>query len=564
MRLAFLRNITVEPIVPFLEEDGDAVNEYYFSDYDNILQEAVNQSSGLYEFNPEVILIFLDLRVKSPDLVYNFAGLSNDLKETRKAEVLGFVDSTLAELRKRTNAMVLFHAFEEPLYPAFGVYDYQVQDTQLNYVRELNRELMATVRNFKNCFLVDLNIIAARLGHKNFFDPRYWHIARAPFSKAAYKELAREYRKYFNAVSGKSKKCLILDCDNVLWGGILGEDGVGGIKIGRSFPGSAYWELQQAILDYFNTGVLLAICSKNNEEDVLEVLDKHPDMVLRREHFVSWRINWNNKAQNIREIVTDLNIGLDSVVFVDDSEAEIELVSRELPEVTTLLLKGDPVEFSESLRSCGYFDRLSITEEDRQKTHMYRADRLRKERLSREVNIEDYYKALEMELKICMADDFSISRIAQLTQKTNQFNLTTKRYTEADIQGFIESADHDVIFARLKDKFGDNGIIAVVILLYDRHDCVIDTFLMSCRVIGRGIENVILQACIKRARDRGCSMMKASFVPTQKNSQVRDFYARNSFTLVRDGVQRDFELTLSGDNLEIGTKYFKSVEVNLS
>lgn len=564
-RIAFLRNITVEPITESLKEQMPAETfEFYFSGYADMYQEVMLESSRLFEFKPDMVLTFLDLRIQSPKLTYEFAGLSEDEIREQVREIVVFVDEIIKRLRQNTNAMVLFHSFDEVVFPNYGIYDYQRRDNQLNTIRQLNLELVDVVTKYPNTFIVDMPTIQARLGHKSYFDPRYWNIARAPYGREVYAELSKEYAKFMKAARGESKKCIVLDCDNTLWGGIIGEDGIDKIRIGNSYPGSAYLNFQRVIRDYYNSGILLAICSKNNEQDVLEVLERHPDMLLRKEQFVTWRINWTDKATNLKEIANELNIGLDSLVFVDDSAFEIELVKKELPVVGTILLNGDPVTYAETLQSCGLFDRLSITEEDRKKSKMYLAEKARQESFLQTSNLEEFYRSLEMELLISRADDYSIPRIAQLTQKTNQFNLTTKRYSEADINRFVNSKDYDVFYARLKDKFGDNGIVGVAILEYAGDNCVIDSFLLSCRIIGRGIEGLFLRECVRRAKQRGLKKIMGVFIPTRKNAQVQHFYSDNGFE--SQGNDRDeyaFSLDLSSYALNSDGAYLKKLEVKI-
>jgi FkbH-like protein len=281
---------------------------------------------------------------------------------------------------------------------------------------------------------------------------------------------------------------------------------------------------------------MLAICSKNNEEDVLEVFDNHPDMILKRKHFLITKINWNNKADNIRQIAEELNIGLDSIVFIDDSSFEVNLVRKFLPQVETIGLPSDPSHLSDVLFSSGLFDTLSFSEEDKKRNKMYRADLKRKKAASAIAfkDLEEYYRYLEMEITLKEGDAFTIPRISQMTQKTNQFNLTTRRYSEGEIERFCTDEESSVRCLNLKDRFGDMGIVGVVILKYREGHCLIDTLLLSCRALGRGVEDVLLKGCVEMAKGKGCTELTGIYIPTPKNGQVEHFYEAKGFEFLEN------------------------------
>jgi FkbH-like protein len=392
-----------------------------------------------------------------------------------------------------------------------------------------------------------MNRCLMNVGAKRFYDPRYWHIAKAPYAREALQEIANEAFKYIRPLRGKNKKCLILDCDNILWGGIIGEDGLAGITLGKTHPGSAYYEFQQEIVNLYHRGIILALCSKNNEADVWEVFDQHPDMVLRREHIATAQINWYNKAQNLRQVAEDLNIGLDSIVFMDDSAFEVNLIRQMLPEVEAIHLPEDRVvEYRDILASGGWFDTLTLSEEDRQRGAMYQAEAVRKRLLAESTDLESYYRSLDMVLEIRLANEFSIPRIAQLTQKTNQFNLMTRRYSDADITRLSGSETADVISLRLQDRFGDAGIVGVCILKYEDKTALIDNFLFSCRALGRGVEDAFLVQSLKRAKLRGSQVAIGEYRATAKNDQVKEFYPTQGFRplAAEDSIQR-YEVDLT-------------------
>jgi FkbH-like protein len=476
-------------------------------------------------------LIVTKLGTLSWNLARNYAGLNAEQIKAEINRIREYITSILVGIRKQTDAMILWHGFELPVYSALGILDNnQSCDGQQALISSLNDYLRTSLRNQENAYFVDLNLCLVRLGFNRFYDPRYWHIGRAPFTREALQEIAIEDFKFIRALKGKSKKCLVLDCDNILWGGIVGEDGLSGIKLGKTYPGSAYYELQQEILNLYNRGIILALCSKNNEEDVWEVFQKHPDMVLKEEHITAAQINWRDKATNLKQIALDLNIGLDSLVFIDDSEFEVNLIREVLPEVDVIHVpQNKGVVYRDILASCGLFDALTLSTEDRKRGTMYKAEANRKKLRAQATTMKTYYKSLEMVLLLRFADEFSIPRIAQLTQKTNQFNLTTRRYSEGDIKKFANSDESDVIYVRLKDKFGDSGIVGVCIIKYKDKKAIFDTFLLSCRVLGRGVEDAFVTQALELAKKRGCKIAIGEYYATRKNSQVKDFYFKQGF-----------------------------------
>ena len=349
--------------------------------------------------------------------------------------------------------------------------------------------------------------------------------------------MAKDFSEWFTheerELELKRKKCLVLDLDNTLWGGILGEDGADGIKIGGDYPGKAFYYWQQALLELSKTGVILTICSKNNEQDVEELWKHNPFIVLRKEHFSAWRINWNDKASNIQELAKELNIGLDSMVFLDDNPAERLLVSQTLPMVAVPEFPSKPYELMPFFKHLvtTYFRVYTITDEDRQKTAQYKANAQRAAARSQFVDMEAYLSSLDMRIDIIAANEFNISRIAQMTQKTNQFNLTTHRYTESEIKQLLVE-NWKIFCVSVSDRFGDNGITGAVFFKpMSDNQFEIETLLLSCRILGKGIEQAFLSYCLNLLMQEGVQKIHASYLPTAKNSQVSDFYDRMGFTL---------------------------------
>ncbi|MBF0184668.1 MAG: HAD family hydrolase [Magnetococcales bacterium] len=535
LRLAILRNIMLEPLATYLRYEAlslDCQAQVTLGDYDTVLQEAVAGAPTVYDQQTHAILIVLYLEGLSWDLARNFASLSEQAVENEINRLLDLCHTIVQGIRSKTAAMILWHGFLPSPYPALGIFDSQSHAGQSRMLHRLNTAICDVVRAVPNSFFVDMGHCLARVGSRHFFDHRFWHMNRAPFTLEAYAEMAREVSKFVRASLGKNKKCLVLDCDNTLWGGIIGEDGMAGIKLGTTSPGSAYREFQQQILELYSRGVILALCSKNNEDDVWDVLQNHPGSLLKRQHFAAWRINWQDKVANIRELAVELNIGLDSMVFVDDSAFEVEMVRRELPVVTVLQqAKEQLFQARFNLLACGLFDTLTLSQEDRTRGSMYTAEAERKRLMQATTDLHSYFKSLAMQVEIAFTDQSTMARVAQLTQKTNQFNLTTRRYSEADISQFVAGSAADVLHVRLLDRFGDSGIIGVCILRYQQQEAYLDTFLLSCRALGRGVEEVLLRHALHLAKRQGVRRVVGEYYATAKNSQVQTFYGKQGFTL---------------------------------
>lgn len=557
LNIFILRNIMLEPVEPYLKYLGyeSGYNtKVIFGDYDNIFQEALDGKNKSLNDKIDFVLIFSKLETLSVDLSSNYVSLNSGEIRTEVERLEEYIKNVVSGIRRQTKAAILWHGFELPVYPAFGILDSQSQMSQHETINSLNDFLRTFLGSQDNSYYVDMNLCQARLGFKYYYDNRFWHIGRAPYTREALCEIASEDFKYIRALKGKAKKCIVLDCDNILWGGIVGEDGLSGIKLGQTYPGSIYYEFQKELINFYNRGVILSLCSKNNEDDVWDVFRNHPDMILKEKHIAASKINWNDKAANIKQIAAELNIGLDSMVFVDDSDFEVELVRKALPEVEVIHIPQSRVTDNRNmLLSCGLFDTLTYSVEDKNRTAMYKAQAARKNLQVNATDMNSYLKSLEMEIDICFADEFSIPRIAQLTQKTNQFNLTTKRYSEDDIKNLAENDNSDVICLRLKDRFGDSGIVGVCILKYENEVSLFDTFLLSCRVLGRGIEDVFLNEALKLASKHDCEIAVGEYIATAKNSQVRDFYSKRGFKETcenQDNGRLRFEYILKASKAE--------------
>ena len=431
-------------------------------------------------------------------------------------------------------------------------------------INNFNSSIINFALNKPNIKIFDLNDFATRYPIDKLIDWKYFYLSNMVLNPAIAQNFKNWFNKKIEEINLVRKKCLVLDLDNTLWGGVLGEDGINGIKIGGPYPGNSFQSFQETILNLGKNGIILAICSKNNESDVLELWEKNPHLILRKEHFAAYKINWNNKADNLIHLSEELNIGLDSFVFIDDSPSERELVKSTLPSVVVPDFPVQPYNLAPFIKEVvdNYFVSYSITDEDRNKTEQYIANSKRNEEIEKFSSFDEYLINLQIEITIEGANEFNISRIAQMTQKTNQFNLTTKRYSDSDIHSLIKNGS-SVYCLTVKDKFGDNGITGCAIINYDcsssKKSANIDTFLLSCRILGKGIEHVFLISILKTLQKLNIDQVYSCYIPTQKNIQVSDFYEKNLFSLLNlnENVKTYHIGKEKIDELKINTKIYK-------
>jgi FkbH-like protein len=391
-----------------------------------------------------------------------------------------------------------------------------------------------------NTYLLDFNSLAARLGHDQVFDPRLWYAYQIPFSQKGMGAVSQLIYRAILSLTRPRKKCIVLDCDNTLWGGIIGEDGMEGIKLGPTYPGNCYVKFQEQLLELKNLGYILALNSKNNEHDVLEVLDRHPWQVLKSSDFVGKKINWDNKIENFMALSRELNLGLDAFVFFDDNPAEIHLIKDNLPEITAIEVPKDNSVKIPSLIDDNFetFDILKITAEDKAKTDMYLANIAREELKRTAVNIEDYYRSLSMTMEIRKNIKTDLARLSQMTLKTNQFNLVTIRRKEEEIINLLEQMDFIAYGFKLVDKFGDNGVVGYCEVKTGADHAELVNFLMSCRVIGREAENEFLTQILQDLKGLGIKSVTAAWVKSPKNAICENFYENFGFNLMESSSSK--------------------------
>lgn len=525
MKYYVFRNNTIERFFP---------KEYTFSGYDVISNIPTDVDGYVWFYQ---VPIKFDQRMLTAEI--------DDY-----AQKLGFV---LSQIDKSKTIVALTM---ERLYSV----SYTDDDHRLrNSIDQYNATLFDLSEQYTNLKVIDFSEFTSRHSAEKLFDWKFYFISQMGLNPALHKEFKSWFAHKMDSIALKRKKCLVLDLDNTLWGGVLGEEGIEGIKIGGDYPGKAFLYFQEALLELSKNGVLLTICSKNNEQDVLDVWEKNPFLVLKKEHFVTYRINWQYKATNIQEIAAELNIGLDSFVFVDDNPTERELIRQVLPMVTVPEFPSQPYELPVFFKQLveDYFKVYSITDEDKKKTQQYKANASRALEQRSFADFTDFLRSLNIQMVIEQANDFNIQRIAQMTQKTNQFNLTTHRYTDADVRKFLNDGWR-IWCLSVSDKFGDNGITGCVMITPNGE---IDTFLLSCRILGKGIEFAFMKQILRILSDEGMNKLTASYTMTTKNSQVSEFYDKCGFTLFseQDGT-KNYSVNINSTNLEIEDYYHITVK----
>jgi FkbH-like protein len=548
-RVFILRSCTFEPVVPVLRAQafvGGIDLDVQIGDFNSYAQEILSPESPLYRFAPDVAILAAHTADLAPELWDGFADLAPDAEAAAVARVVSDVRNWVRIFRTHSQAHLVIHSLEAPLAVAHGVLDAQSAHSQVAAVQRINLSLREIARDHKGVYVLDYDGLVARHGRDNWHDPRKWVTTRMPMRAERLPALASEWLRFLHPLVGKVCKALVVDLDNTLWGGVIGEDGLTGIKIGKEHPGAAFLAVQRVILDLYQRGIILAICSKNNEADALEALNSHTGMLLRPVHFAALKINWDDKAQNLRAIAQELNIGIDSLAFLDDNPAERALIEAQLPEVTVLDLPDDAIGYARALRESPVFERLTLSAEDRERGRHYAEERQRTELQSSASSLEDFYRSLAIRVVISKVTADTVARTSQLTQKTNQFNLTTYRYSEQQIEQLAADPAHRVYTISASDRFGDNGLVGVAIIKI-AEACEIDTLLLSCRIIGRTIETALVAAISAEARNAGAMRLIGKFIPTKKNMPSRDFFVNHGFSLlVEKETESQWALDLTG------------------
>ncbi|MBI2523096.1 HAD-IIIC family phosphatase [Candidatus Woesearchaeota archaeon] len=522
--------------------------DFYVGKYSRYSQEILDKNSGLHKFEPDLIIWFVDIMSIFGSNYFLPYSLNENQRKKLIEEKLNEIRSLAEKLKSDSDAKILLHNFEVPLFSPLGILESKQKFGFIESVEALNSKLRDTFKNDDQVFVFDYNAFCSKIGKDNAMDYKMYYLGDIKFDLQYLPELCSEYMVYIKPMVSITKKCIVLDLDNTLWGGIIGEDGLEGIKLGPTPEGRPFMEFQQYLLSLFNRGVILAINSRNNYDDAMEVFKKHPNMVLKENNFAAMQINWNDKIANMKAIAEELNIGTDSLVFIDDDKSNRQMIREAFPEINVVEMPEDPSLYLKTLMDMNDFNILQITEEDKKRGRMYVQQRKRTEFQKSTSNLTEFLKSLNMVVTAERANKFNIPRIAQLTQKTNQFNMTTKRYMEEDIKKFSEDKNYHVFSVRVEDKFGDNGITGAAIIKKGKDIWSIGTFLLSCRIVGRKVEETLLAYIAKEAKKAGAKRITADFIPTEKNSVANDFYKNSGFSLVKKEKSKEvWEYSLKND-----------------
>lgn len=542
IRVAYLSSFTSRTFkevltVQCFEEGIDC--EFYEGAYNQYSQEIYNANGSLYKFKPELIILFIDIKSLLGENYLKFYNFNESERYDFISEKLKDLTNLVYSMKLNTKAKILVHNFEVPCNSSMGVLEGKQNNGIIESVNRLNDELNKNFKEDQQVFIFNYDGFCSRFGKENIHDDKMYYIGDLILKLDYVPNLCKEYMGYIKPMCSIIRKCLVLDLDNTLWGGIVGEVGPEGIKLGPTNEGKPFWQLQQYLLMLNNRGIILAVNSKNNKDEAIKTIKEHPYMVLREDNFAHIEINWDDKVSNLKRISERLNIGLDSIVFMDDDKFNREMVKGELPQVKVIDLPEDPALYLSTIMNLNDFNMLEITEEDKNKQKIYAQQKKREIEKRSSVNIEEYIKNLNMKIEIKENDRFNVGRISQLTQKTNQFNMTGMRYSEEVIEHLMCSSEYKIISAKVSDKFGDNGITAVVIISAEKKKFTIKGFFMSCRIIGRRVEYNLIDYVINKAKSLGIKEIAGEFIENSKNAPCREIYKDYGFKFkdVEDKIQ---------------------------
>ncbi|MBS0180498.1 MAG: HAD-IIIC family phosphatase [Nitrospira sp.] len=514
--------------------------DLYESPYGQYQQDIIDPASNLYAFAPDIVL----LAVHEGDL--HLAEFSPDPAEEVQREVsrwtaLWNLATTLSRAR------IVQHNFAVPCDIPTGHLATRLPGSRYMMTQAVNTGLGAAAGTAVS--IVDCERLSALIGKQRWYDPRYWNLSKQAVALDALPLLARHTAAVIAADLGLSRKCLVLDLDNTVWGGVIAEDGLAGIRLGHGPEGEAFVAFQEYLLQLKRKGVILTVCSKNNHADAVQPFEQHPEMRLQLHDIALFVANWQSKPENIRTIADTLQIGLDALVFVDDNPVERDLVRKFLPQVDVLPLPEDPAYYVRTLSQYLLLETASLTAEDSERTNQYQARAKIKALEAAANSLEDFYRSLQMHAIVTPFEETQLPRIAQLIGKTNQFNLTTRRHGMPQLEGFVRDTRYVHLALRLRDRYADHGLVSVMIARHDGDTLDIDTWLMSCRVIGRTVEATMLEHLCQRALQLGCTSIRGTYIPTAKNAMAAEAYAKQGFTRLgtNDGAETwTYDLLASG------------------
>lgn len=530
-KIAILSNVTVDLITAKLRKKYDF---FIPEGFDTWIQEAINVNSSLYSCELDGIVILID----------GTEARSWKDQETA-ADRLFLWKQAVSAITDKVEAIPVFISTIDFRENRIKSYSERKSSPELSF--DWYTFIQGLVEQKSNVFVLDIAETILEVGRKQFYSNKMWYMSSMPYSRDGLASVVKEIDRALDAAFTSRKKIIVLDLDNTLWGGVIGEDGIEGIELSDHKEGQRFYDFQYQLLKMKERGTVLAINSKNNEEDAEDAINNHPNMILRDRDFVSRKINWNNKAQNIKEIAQELNITEGGFIFVDDNPVEREIVKGECPEVVVPVFPEDTSEliaFAENIWG-DYIRPLRVLAEDSNKTQMYQSDAKRKREKANSLNLDDYIARLGISVDIHRMKPEELDRVTQLCNKTNQFNLTTKRYTKSEIEKIAAQEDNAVYVVHTRDKYGDNGIVSVMIICGEENTARIDTFLMSCRVMGRRIEDAITDTIAASIEDK--DLLIGEYIPTAKNKPVADLYEKLGYKLVSDEEgHKKYALDLQG------------------
>jgi FkbH-like protein len=501
--------------------------EIWEADYDQIQNQIFDENSPLYGAKCDALVLFFS----AEKLWQRFNKTDVTSRANFANQFISDLEEMFAFFTARSSAKIIFYNLAEFDDGVFGNLANRVPASYLYQIRSLNYQLMLITQKWSALFIIDLNAIQSQIGRERFHAPNIYVSADMSLSLDGTALVAEQTVRHISSLRGRSKKCLILDLDNTVWGGIVGDDGYAHLQIGSLGIGKAFTKVQMWAKQLQQRGIILAVCSKNYENVAKEPFEKHPEMILRLSDIAVFVANWENKADNIRHIQRVLNIGFDSMVFLDDNPFERNLVKMSLPEVEVPELPEDPALYAEFLFSQNLFDTVSHSTLDIQRTEQYQAEAKRVTLQTNFTNEHEYLKSLDMICELSSASTYHIPRIAQLSQRSNQFNLRTVRLTEADLERMNQDRNFEVIGFSLADRFGEYGLVCVVILkAVSEQEAFIENWFMSCRVLKRGLENFTMNVIMEIARQRGWTKISGEYLPTSKNQMVAQHYAGLGFS----------------------------------
>lgn len=549
VRIAFLADCSTQYLVPLVKAlffRKGVFCEAYEAQFDAIAQEACSDDSALYRFKPEIVLIFNSTAALRRSY-FAFEGAAPDFAEQSLKQIRAVWDA----VKQRSSAMIFQTNFAAPYDRIFGNFELKADASFPAAVSRLNGLLAQAAKSEERVLINDIDHISSYLGRRRWFDEKLWLLSKTPCALDCLPYAAQSVVSMAQALTGPSVKCVVVDLDNTLWGGVIGDDGLEGIGLGELGDGKAYQAFQHYLLELKKRGILLAVCSRNDEGVARLPFREHPDMVLKEGDFSAFIANYENKAANIKAIQERLNIGLNAMLFIDDDYFERNLVRSTLPDVLVPEMPADPADYVKTLCELGLFEAAAFSQEDRRRADLYKDDARRENLKSSFANMDDYLKSLEMKASLGRFDSFHLPRIAQLLARSNQFNLTTRRRSLADCERFMnDQAKYRPFYITLKDKLGDNGLICAVILRRDGEDLEIDEWVMSCRVLLRGVEQFTMNAVFEIARSVGAKRVTGCYRPTPKNGLVKDIYAKFSFDRLAESSEGETRWSLDVSRYE--------------